>query len=202
MVLFEHIPLDIHIEKARHLPLKDALVYATINPLAYDAVFYVFSHRRELNFASLLDKKQCIDLADAEFLNILHAHVRAESVAGFALPCTFNMFDELEAYFGTQWRVLVNQDSTEVGHPCGNLQFVEYLHYFGLDHDAPEANPKRMAAMCDNLGPYDEYLSRFEPWGIHGMAWHGMYSPAEMYNNRSNIDLSLQYKPCHAMSCL
>ena len=103
----------------------------------------------------------------------------------------FHMFDELEAYFGTQWSVLINQHGKKVGHPLGNVQFVGYLHYYGLDHDAPEANRDRMAAMCDNLDPYDEYLSRFEPWGAHGM-----YSPAEMYNNWSNVDLNLQYKPC------
>ena len=77
------------------------------------------------------------------------------------------MFDELEAYFATQWRVLVNQDGTEVGHPCGHLQFVGYLHYFGLDHDAPEANLKRMAEMCENLGPYDEYICHGLNLGVY-----------------------------------
>ena len=139
----------------------------------------------------MLDEKECIDLPDSEILNILYAHVRTVSTAGLSLPCTFNMFDELEAYFSTYWRVLINQHGRVVGHPSGNLQFVGYLHYFGLDHDAPEANLGRMAAMCDNLEPYDEYLSRFEPWGVHGM-----YSTAEVYNNWSNIDLNLQYKPC------
>ena len=81
MALFEHIPLDIHIEIARYLPLRDALAYMTLNPLAYDAVYYVFSHRREVNFGSVLDEKQCIDLPDAEILNILYAHVRAVATA-------------------------------------------------------------------------------------------------------------------------
>ena len=186
IALFEQIPLDIHIEIARYLPLRDALAYATLNPLAYDAVYYVFSHRREVNFASLLDEKQCIDLPDAEILKILYAHVRAVAIAALSLPCTFNMYDELETYFSTHWRVLINQHGKEVGHPSGNLQFVGYLHYNGIDHDAPEANLNRMAEMCDNLDPYDEYLSRLEPWGAHGM-----YSPVEMYNNWSNIDLNL-----------
>ena len=73
-----------------------------------------------------------------------------------------------------------------MGHPSGNIQFVEYPHYYGLDHDAPEANRDRMAAMCDNLDPYDEYLSRFELWGAHGM-----YSHAEMYKPCPGCDLSM-----------
>ena len=50
------------------------------------------------NFASLLDEKQCIDLLDAEILNILYANVRAVSIAALSLPCTFSKYDELEAY--------------------------------------------------------------------------------------------------------
>ena len=153
-------------------------------------MYYVFSHRRELNFASLLDDKQCIGLPDAEILDILHAHIRADSIIALSLRCTFNMFAELEAYFAIHWRVLINQHGQEVGHPSGNLRSVGYLHYYGLDHDALKANLSRMAAICDNLEPYDEYLSRFEPFGVHGM-----YSPTELYN-WSNIDLNLRYKPC------
>ena len=73
MALFQYLPFDIHIEIACYLPMKDALAYANINPLTHDAVYYVFSHRRELNIASLLDDKRCICLPDAEILNILHA---------------------------------------------------------------------------------------------------------------------------------
>ena len=118
----------------------------------------------------------------------MHAHVRAESIIALSLHCMFNMFAELEAYFATHF---INKVGQEVGHPSGNLQFVGYLHYYGLDRDAPEANLTRMAAICNNLDPYDEYLSRFESFGVRGM-----YSPAELYNNWSNIDLNLRYRPC------
>ena len=150
--------------------------------------FSVFSHRMEVNFASLLDDKQCIALPD-ENLNILHAHVRADLIIALSLQCTFNMFAELEAYFVMHWRVLINQHGEKVGHPSGNPRSVGYLHYYGLDHDASKANLSRMAAICDNLEPYED-LSRFEPFGVRGM-----YSPAEVYN-WSNIDLNLRYKPC------
>ena len=71
MALLQCIPLDVHIEIARYLPTKDAIAYANINQLTHDAVFYVFSHRRELNFASLLDDKKCIALPDVEILCML-----------------------------------------------------------------------------------------------------------------------------------
>lgn len=113
----------------------------------------------------------------------MHAHVRAESIIALSLHCMFNMFAELEAYFATHF---INKVGQEVGHPSGNLQFVGYLHYYGLHRGAPEANLTRMAAICNNLDPYyDEYLSSF---GVRGM-----YSPAELYN-WSNIDLNLRYR--------
>ena len=191
MALLEYIPLEVHIEIVRYLPLRDALAYANINVLAHDAVYYVFSHRDELNFSSLLDDRQCIALPDADIFSILHAHVRATTIIGLSFPSTFHMFDELEAYFAMYWRILINQYDQQVGHPSGNLQSVGYRHYYGLHFDAPEANLTRMAAICDNLEPYDEYLSRFEHLGLCGR-----YSPTEPYNNWSNIDLNLRYKPC------
>ena len=91
--------------------------------MTHEAV-YVFSHRRELNFASLLDDKQCIGLPDAEILHILHAHVRADLINSAVRA--FIMFAELEAYFTILWRVLIliNQHGQEVGHPSDNLQSV------------------------------------------------------------------------------
>ena len=56
----DYLPFDLQVEIARYLPLKDALAYADADAdadvctLAHDAVYYVFSHRKELNFTSLL----------------------------------------------------------------------------------------------------------------------------------------------------
>ena len=191
MALLEYIPLEVHIDIARYLPLRDALAYANVNTLAHDAVYYIFSHRSELNFASLLDDKDCIALTDAEIMNVLHAHVRATSIVALSLRCSFSMFAELESYFSMYWRVLINQRDEQVGHPSGNLQYVGYLHYYGLQHGAPKENLARMAALCDRYEPYDEYLSCFENRGLCGE-----YSFTEPYNNWSNIDLDIRYKPC------
>ena len=88
-----NIPFDVSVEIARHLPLKDALAYDDVCTLA---MYYVFSHRKELNFTSLLDDSGSIATI---ILYLLHAHVRADTIVSFALPCTFTMFAELNFYF-------------------------------------------------------------------------------------------------------
>lgn len=162
----EYLPLEIHIEITRYLPLKYALAYAGVSTLAHDAVYYGFNHKVELDFTSVLDDRSCnhscIALPDAMILNnILHAHVRAETIHSFALPCTFTMFTELESYSSMYWSVFINHHGDEVGHPSGNIWYVEYNHFYGLQRCAPEANLIRMAKLVDKLEPYDEYLSRF-----------------------------------------
>ena len=42
----DYLPFDIQIEIARYLPLKDT---ADVCTLAHGAMYYVFSHRKELN---------------------------------------------------------------------------------------------------------------------------------------------------------
>ena len=49
------LPLDIHIEIARHLNLHDCLVYSQLSPLFYDVVQYIFAHRDILDFKSVLN---------------------------------------------------------------------------------------------------------------------------------------------------
>ena len=189
----EFMPLDVHFEIARYLPLKDALAYASVCTLAHDAVYYTFSHRKELNFTSLLDDNECIALPDAMILNILHAHIRAETLISFALPHTFTMFQDLEAYFFMYWRVLINQRNQQVGHPLGNLQYVDYRYYYGLHNSAPDENLTRMSTLRDTLEPYDEYLSCFNDGNNRG---HGEFSFSEPYNNWCNTDLDTRYRPC------
>lgn len=186
----DYVPLEVHIEIARYLPLKDALAYAGVCPLAHDAVYYVFSHRQELNFASLLNENYCITLPDAMILNILHAHIRADTILSFAL--TFTMFAELESYFFMYWRLLINQHDVQVGHPSGNLQYVFYHHYYGLDHCAPHANHTRMVNLFETRDPYDEYLSRFSHENFLG---NGIFSFSESYN-WCNTDLNTCYHIC------
>lgn len=156
---------------------------------AHDAVYYVFRHRKELNFTSLLDSNSCIALPDTMILNILHAHVRAESIS-LGVPCTFSMFAELESYF---WRVVINQDNLKVGHPSGNLQYVDYRHYYGLQHSAPKVNLDRMIKLRNTLDPFDKFLSRFNV----SFAWeNGEYLFSQPYSNWCNTNLGTRYHVC------
>ena len=63
----DYLPFEVHIEIARYLPLRDALAYTGVCTPAHDAVYYVFSHRKKLNFTSLLDDGGCIALPDRDF---------------------------------------------------------------------------------------------------------------------------------------
>ena len=122
-----YILFNVQVEIARHLPLKDALAYADVCTLAHDAAYYLFSHRKELNFTSLLDDSESIALPDTMILYLLHAHVRADTIVSFALPCTFTMFAELNFYFSLYWREIINHNDVLVGHPSGSLQLPSLL---------------------------------------------------------------------------
>lgn len=54
------LPLDVHIEIARYFPLKDALSYSLVSEVTFDAVYYIFAHREERDFSSLLDANNTI----------------------------------------------------------------------------------------------------------------------------------------------
>ena len=90
-------------------------------------------------------------------LNILHAHVRADTIISFALPCTFSMFPELES-FSCIGELLINQHDVQVGHPSGNLQYVDYHHYYELEHCAPEANRSRMVTSMTHWAHITYYV--------------------------------------------
>ena len=135
-------------------------------------LYIVFSHRKELNFTSLLDSNSCIALPDT-ILNTLHAHVRADTIS-LGLPCTFSVFAEVESYFIMYWRVLINQnqDNVEVGHPSGNLQYVDYTVL--LD---------QVIKLRDTLDPFDEFLSCFN--GLFAQQ-NGEFLFSQPYSNWCN----------------
>ena len=100
----DHLPLNIHIEIVRYLPLRDALAYSQACTVAFDAVYYVFAHRDKLDFSSVLDANNTIALQDSMILAILHAHTRASVIIiNFCLPHTFTLFAELDQYLSLYW---------------------------------------------------------------------------------------------------
>ena len=103
MSALQTLPFLVQVEIVRHLPLADALAYSQTCVSAHDAVYYVFSHRVELDFFSVLDVNEVIALEDETVLKILHAHVRAERITAFCLRAEFGLLPNLENYFRTYW---------------------------------------------------------------------------------------------------
>ena len=187
----DKLPLDIHIRIARYLPLRDALSYLQVCTITFDAVYYVFSHRRELDFSSVLHPNNyTIALSDDTLLNVLHAHTRATVISNFSLSATFNMYPALERYFLLYWRECTNMFGAEVGHPLGQLERISYLNYRGLAYNASNENKARLNQLWHKLEPYDEYLSciesQFCSTMVDGVPWYRNYS---LYDNWSTVDL-------------
>ena len=97
------LPLDIHIEIARHLNLHDCLVYSQLSPLCYNVVQYIFAHREILDFKSVLNNDWKIALSDTELISVLHAHTRATRLTNFCVAPDFTSYSALCNYLSLYW---------------------------------------------------------------------------------------------------
>ena len=115
---FMLLPFDVHVAIVKLLSLRDALVYAQITPVTREAVQYVFSHRVQLDFGSVLGPNGQIMLPDDTIMEVLHAHVRAESITDFSVQSTFTAFTALEQYMQSHWIPMYDSSGfpTGVGH--------------------------------------------------------------------------------------
>ena len=115
---FMFIPYDVHVYIVKMLPLKDALAYSELTPTTREAVKYVFSHRKQLDFGSVLGPNGQIMLPDRKILQILYAHVRAEVITEFSVKPTFTAFTALKNYLQSRWIPMHDSDGwpTGVGH--------------------------------------------------------------------------------------
>ena len=126
------LPLDIHIEIARHLNLHDCLVYSQLSPLCYDVVQYIFAHRDILDFKSVLNNDWQIALSDTELITVLHAHTRATMLTNFSVAPHFTSYSALSNYLSLYWRnddtMYWHNDSADTiytrGHTKGHLYTV------------------------------------------------------------------------------
>ena len=128
------LPFDIHILIVKYLPLKDCISHMQVCPVTHDAVYYVFSHQRELNFESVLDNNNTVALSPQMLMTILYAHTRADTMLNFCFNPSFNLYADFSRYFYLYWkRRWVDLESPygtcymTVGHPAGNLIFIYYL---------------------------------------------------------------------------
>ena len=136
---FESLPFDVHVMIIRKLNLADALSYAELSSICHDAVYYVFSHRLQIDFSSTLNKDRVINLSDDTVLKVLRAHTRANEIRHLSLSPNFKAIDELKFYMDLYWHYSFipeyNDDLSPstfsgewVGHPAGHLTLIGYCH--------------------------------------------------------------------------
>ena len=135
------LPFDVSL----HCPLLKPpwLSLAQVSTECHDIVYYVFSHRAELDFTSVITDGQYVSLNDTLFLQVLHAHTRDTCIGNFCIPRSFAAFADLSFFLDFYWSFTFISDSdptipdndsisgTYVGHPQGQLQSIYYQGYFG-----------------------------------------------------------------------
>ena len=103
---FASLPFDVHVYIVKLLKLNEALIYEQLAPEANAAVQYVFAHRKQLDFGSVLGPNGQIMLSGSTFIQVLHAHVRVETITDFSLQPSFTALRE---YMETHW-ILMDSD--------------------------------------------------------------------------------------------
>ena len=99
----------------------------------HEVVHYVFAHRAQLDFKSVLDANNTIALPQDTLMMVLYAHTRAHSILNFCLPPSFTCLDEFYRYFHLYWSHKTVQtcqyedNERTVGHPAGCLWEIAYL---------------------------------------------------------------------------
>ena len=127
------IPFDVHVLIVRSLSLKDCVAYMEVCTVSHDVVYYVFAHRKELDFASVLDESGSIALCPEVLMKVLYAHTRVASIMNFRLNASFTMLEEFRRYFDLYWSYKVvdlyqfDGYPEAVGHPSGHLERIRYL---------------------------------------------------------------------------
>ena len=134
------LPFEIHLQIALLLSLRDCIAYMQVCTTTHDIIYYIFAHRKELNFQSVLDTNQTIALPPRLLMKILYAHSRVESILNFCLHPSFTLLNEFSRYFHLYWSyklVEVDQHSATpipVGHPSDFLNSISYLGNYGGSH--------------------------------------------------------------------
>ena len=195
MSALQTLPFLVHVDIVRHLPLADALAYSRTCVSAHDVVYYVFSHREELDFSSVLDANEVIALDDHTLLKVLHAHVKATFITEFCLRAGFALFDDLETYFQTYWTVFSNRHGETVGQPSGHLREVWLTKHWGIEDHAPLSSRHRLVHLWDSLDMYDDYISSVMHCRRHRVPRPPLdYIPVPPpYNNWSTTDLDFRF---------
>jgi hypothetical protein len=128
------LPFDILIKIAKYFNLRDSYSFSKSFVRAHDAVYYVYSHRKVLDFESVLTvDDKVIGISDEEILQLLHAHTRAVYITNFALPPSFSMFPDLETYMRTYLC-----PAFEGAHARGQLCQIQFSRLWGARGSSSE----------------------------------------------------------------
>lgn len=79
------LPFDVQVIIVRYLNLYDCISFAQVSTACHDLVYYVFSHRAELDFSSVLTDDDNLSLSESLFLQVLYAHTRVTSIRNFCI---------------------------------------------------------------------------------------------------------------------
>ena len=91
---------------AKLLNLRQCLIYSQVSTVTFDMVYYVFSHRKQLDFGLVLGADKGIILPDSLLLKVFHAHTRAEVITDFCVSRQFDSFAKLEWYLEKYWQLM------------------------------------------------------------------------------------------------
>ena len=172
--LLQYLPVDILIKLVAYLPLKDSYNFSRTCTVAFDVVYYAYSHRTILDFTSTLHPSRYINLPDHIILELLHAHTRVTHILSFALPPWFSSasFEQLQMFFKYYL------DPNYGGHATGQLHSLQYP--YGWDYDD---NTRHLRRRIQTL------LSHFEGDIISVLDCKTL--PPELW---SNVDLDEEYR--------
>ena len=193
---FLSLPFDVHLHIARNLSLKDSLTYSSLAPICHDAVYYIFAHRLQLDFSTLIINNT-LSLSTDDFLKILHAHTRTRTIRNFCVPNNFTAYTALSLYLQLYWEhtYIPSYDpsdlepsmicGTHVGHIRGQLSRICYLGFYGA------INKHQKQQMYDILHIYDD-----DTYGVNIIPED---NPTHLLHddiNWSNTDLDAPYTAC------
>ena len=92
----------------------------------------MFAHRKQLDFGSVLGSNGQIMLSDSALVQVLHAHVRVETITDFSLQPSFTSFIALREYVETHWIPMDNDseypERKTHGYLC-NLRYPTHTHF-------------------------------------------------------------------------
>ena len=107
------------------LNLRECLICSQVSTVTFDTV-YLFSHRKQLDFGSVLGADKRFILPDSLLLKVLHAHTRAKVFTDFCVSRQFDSFAKLEGYMEKYWQLMDTGDFNMVGHESGHLLNITY----------------------------------------------------------------------------